>query len=205
MCAPGRWHKHACAPQVRRRLNEQTLVMTKDATMKEITATVKSKDREHVEKELRRIINSMIVTKLFRRTYSIEKVVMIYLPFSISEYFISDIGRSKKEKRMEKIYISTDLSRDTMKPFTEMEQLDTECIHVENADIAEVHIDMDRIAEATRREILLRVLPMNLRKWKEFDLKLIDTKLIYRPYYVVMYKLFGKYKIFKTFGDCYNL
>lgn len=173
--------------------------------MKEITATVKSKDRECAEKELRHIVNSMVVTKLFRRTYSIEEVAMIYLPFSISEYLIRDIGKSKKEKRMEKVYISMDLSHNTMKPFTEMNLLDTESLRVESQDIADVHVDMDRIADATRREILFRVLPMNLRKWKEFDLELIGTSVIYRPYYVIMYKLFGKYKIFKTFGDCYNL
>lgn len=88
--------------------------------------------------------------------------------------------------------------------------MEADVLELENKEIDEEQIsivkpDMEAIDKAARKELLFNVLPKNLRAWKEYDLDTIEAKVFYRPTWLVRYKLFGKYRVYKTFGDKYNL
>lgn len=64
--------------------------------MKEIITTELIKDQDTVKKELVKIIHTMIISRFFKQIYSIEEILLIYVPFCITEFEVSNIGRTKK-------------------------------------------------------------------------------------------------------------
>ncbi|MGI6211315.1 MAG: hypothetical protein ACOYJJ_01895 [Anaerovoracaceae bacterium] len=172
---------------------------------KEILATPLVKNKAEVEKETEKIIHTMLISIFFRKIYSIEEVLLIYVPFCVIEFSIGNAGKGKKAKALSHLAVSTDVSSGRMTPLIDPEDLAMGPVEVDSDIISVVKPDEEAIEAAARKELLFHVLPNNLRAWREYELEATSKKIFYRPAWLVHYKLFGKYHVYKTFGDPFNL
>lgn len=174
--------------------------------MRKVLTTQMAINKEAALKELERIIKQMLVTRLFKKSYDIQDALLLYVPFALSEYYIKDTGKTKKAKRMQHIFLSTELATGLVKPFADLSGFEIEEKTLEDHQVAYQEPDMDSILKKGRTELLFKILPKNLKYWKEYDIELIDSKVVYRPLWIIRYKLFGKkMRIYKSYGDNFNL
>ena len=174
--------------------------------MKKVLATELMKDREFAEKELSRIIKGMVVTRFLKRTWKIEQTLLLYVPFALMEFEIANTGKTKKAKRMQHVYISMELGTGRMKPFTDLAAFDPEEIELPDEQVAYQKPNIERITETARKELMFKVLPKNLKSWREYDIDMKDCSIIYRPLWIMRYRIFGgKMRVYKIFGDAFNM
>ena len=148
----------------------------------------------------------MFVTRLLKRTYEIEKLLLLYVPFAVMEFNVAGVGKTKKAKRMEHIFLSMELGTGRMKPFTDIAAFEPEEKTLKDEQVAYQEPNLEKIAEAARKELLFKILPKNLKAWKEYDIDMTSCQIVYRPLWIMRYRIFGGgMRIYKTFGDCYNL
>lgn len=174
--------------------------------MRNVLATQLMKDRVDAEKELLQIIKGMIVTRVFKQTYNIEQLLLLYVPFAIIEFYISNVGKTKKAKRLQNVCISMELGTGRMKSFTDLSTFEPEEIELENDQVAYQEPNIDKISEAARKELLFKILPKNLKSWREYNIEMKSCRIVYRPLWLMRYRVFGKkMRVYKTFGDFFNL
>lgn len=174
--------------------------------MKTVLATELMKDRELAEKELSKIIKGMVVTRFLKRTWEIEQTLLLYVPFALMEFEISNTGKTKKAKRMQHVYISMELGTGRMKPFTDLAAFEPEETELPEERVAYQEPNLERIKEAARKELMFKVLPKNLKSWREYDIHMQDCSIIYRPLWIMRYRVFGgKMRVYKTFADAFNM
>lgn len=174
--------------------------------MRTILATELVKDKELAEKELKQIIKSMLITRVLKRTYEIEKLMLLYVPFALLEFEVKNVGKSKREKQMQHVFLSMELGTGVMKPFTDLADFDPQEITVEDEQVAYQEPNIEKITDAARKELLFKILPKNLKRWREYDLDMKNCTIVYRPLWLMRYRIFGgKMRIYKSFGDHYNL
>lgn len=174
--------------------------------MRRILTTELAKDKAAAEKELAQIIKGMIITRFLKRTYDIEELLLLYVPFAVMEFHIANVGKTKKAKRMQDVYISMELGTGRMKSFTDLTNFDSSEIVLEDKYVAYQEPNIDKITETARKELLFKILPKNLKSWREYDIEMRSCKIIYRPLWLMRYRIFGKkMRVYKTFGDCFNL
>lgn len=172
--------------------------------MAEYYVTPVEKTEQIAVKEVDRLVKSMIIPRLFRKTYSIEEVKLIYVPYMINRYEIDAGMKSKKSKKFGEVYISNEVNTKRKKAFTEAQTLElvkgdgTE-LTAEPVGTPEDHL------EDMRRELIFKILPRNLKVFKEFKILNVETKIFFRPQYLIRYRLYGKMRVYKVFGDKYNL
>lgn len=175
-------------------------------SMRNVLATELVKDEKTAQKELAQIIKGMVITRLLKRTYEIEQLLLLYVPFALMEFKVENTGKTKKAKRMQHIYVSMELATARMKAFTELAVFDPQEICLKEEQVAFQQPNMEHIAEAARKELLFKILPKNLKAWRNYEINMKSCSIVYRPLWLMRYRMFGgKMRIYKTFGDCFNL
>lgn len=174
--------------------------------MRRILATELVKDKTNAEKELSQIIQGMIVTRFLKRTYDIEQLLLLYVPFAVMEFHIANVGKTKKAKRMQDVYISMELGTGRMKSFTDLADFGPREILLQDKYVAYQEPNIENITETARKELLFKILPKNLKAWREYDIDMRNCRIIYRPLWLMRYRVFGKkMRVYKTYGDYFNL
>ncbi|MCQ4637429.1 hypothetical protein NE619_11900 [Anaerovorax odorimutans] len=174
--------------------------------MRQILATELVKEKADAEKELAHIIKGMIVTRFLKRTYAIEQLLLLYVPFAVMEFNIANVGKTKKAKRMQHIYVSMELGTGRMKSFTDLADFGTEEMTLEDGMVAYQEPNVEKITETARKELLFKILPKNLKAWREYDIDMRNCRIIYRPLWLMRYRVLGKkMRVYKTYGDPFNL
>lgn len=172
--------------------------------MIEISAVKLSRSENDAEKELRKIINMMFFTRFIKGAYNLEDIVLIYLPYYIADFEVEII--ENKKNMHEHVYMSLDVGRQTrVKALSDIDGLIVNDIKIPHEMIAACDIDENECVEKLRQELVYRYIPRNTKKFKARQVEMVEAKLIYRPQYLLKYKLFGKTRIYKTNGDIYNL
>lgn len=176
--------------------------------MEKITAIKLSKSEKDAQKELRRIVNTMVFTKFIKATCKIEDIVLVYLPYYIADFLVEIVEKKTKEKEAayEHMYMSLDVGRQTrIKALTSIEELICSEIEIPEEMIAKCEIDEAACMEKLRSELVYRYIPRNTKNFNARQVELIKAMLVYRPQYLIKYKLFGRTRIYKVNGDFYNL
>lgn len=173
--------------------------------MERITAIKLSKSENDVRKELKRIINMMVVTKFIKVSYRIEDIVLVYLPYYIADFSIEITGKNN-DIQAEHMYMSLDVGRQTrVKALDSIEDLVTDVLEIPEEMIAKCDMDEEQCIEKLRKELVYRYIPRRTRNFNVHQVDLVKSILVYRPQYLIKYKLFGRTRIFKANGDLYNL
>lgn len=176
--------------------------------MERITAVNLSKSEKDAQKELKKVVNMMIVTRFIKAAYQVEDVVLMYLPYYLADFEVEMAEKKTKDNKpaQEHMYMSLDIGRQTrVKALSGIDELIFDDIELPEEMIAKCKFDEDQCTEKLRKELMYRYIPRSTKNFNLHRVELVKTALIYRPQYLIRYKLFGKTRIYKVNGDPYNL
>lgn len=176
--------------------------------MEKISAIKLSKSEKDAQKELKKVTNMMILTRFIKVACQIEDIVLVYLPYYIADFEVEMAEKKTKDNKSvhEHMYMSLDVGRQTrVKALSGIDELIFDDIELPEEMIAKCNIDEAQCIEKLRKELMYRYIPRSTKNFNLHHVELIKTILIYRPQYLIKYKLFGKTRIYKVNGDLYNL
>lgn len=170
--------------------------------MEKYIVTNLSKDREAVCHELTKTVP--LVFRGIKKNFSIEETKLLYTPFLMDSYEVE--VRTLKRTLSRKFYMCTDLCMRRIKAYDTVNGLSFDKMELSNeAVINPPEEPLSQFQERARRDLVLRVLPRQLHSYRENPMRFLESRIFYRPLWLIRYRLFGKVHVYKTYGDLFNL